>query len=191
MSAIMGPGGPQQGQVEPQKGPAGTAQRIEEEILRSAPPEMRSKIERMVIAGRKIIYDPQTNQMLLEQFQNLPAGSDADRLAQGVASIMSMIAEQSKGPFPADAAMPAAVIIMADVADFLGEAGMIEVTDDLIAEATQALAGYMLKKLGIGPEELAQAQGGQQSAPQQQTGTPTGGSTSVPPGQSSIMGGPR
>ena len=187
----MGPGGPQQGQVEPQKGPAGTAQRIEEEILRSAPPEMRSKIERMVIAGRKIIYDPQTNQMLLEQFQNLPAGSDADRLAQGAASIMSMIAEQSKGPFPADAAMPAAVIIMADVADFLGEAGMIEVTDDLIAEATQALAGYMLKKLGIGPEELAQAQGGQQSAPQQQTGAPTGGSTSVPPGRPSIMGGPR
>lgn len=183
MSAIMGQGGPQQGPMEPtdapqkgQPGDSSSAKKITDQIMNSAPPDMRSKIERMVVAGRKIVYDQETAPMLMEQFQNM-RGSDADRLAQGTAAIMGLIAENSKGPFPADAATPAAVVLMMDIGDFMEQAGVIDFNDQMIGEAVQELSGYMLKKLGIGPEELKMAQTGQ--GPQQPQPT-------QPPG---IMGG--
>ena len=152
--------------------------------MAGAPPELRSAIERIVVAGRRMLYDPETNGEILKQFEILrkqTAGGDADAIAQGVAALISMVEGKSKGPMPLEAIPAAATIIMMDAIDFLGEAGKLKVTDDLIAEAQQELQGYLMQKMGIGEEEIRQAQQG--AAPQQPM------PTQAPQQQRGIMGG--
>ena len=148
----MGPEGPQQQgllqQPKPQ-GPkkSGITQNIVRQIMESAPPQLRTSIDRIVTAGKRLMYDPQTHELMIKQLQNLQAGNVADRLAQGIGALLSMIADKSKGPMPQEAIPPAAQILLCEVFDFLEESGKLEVTEDLVAEATQELTGYVLKKL--------------------------------------------
>jgi Ni,Fe-hydrogenase maturation factor len=164
MSAVMGPEGPQQGppqgllqQTDPKQEQASQSpitQKIVSGIMDGAPPKLRSSIDRIVTAGKRLMYDPQTHELMVKQLQTLQAGNEADRIAQGIAALISMIAEKSK-------------VLMCDAIDFLAESGKIEVTEDLVAEATQELMGYVMQKLGIGPEQIAQAQAEGQAPPEQ------------------------
>jgi hypothetical protein len=173
MSAVMGPEGPQQGLLQKpapkqeQASQSPITQKIVSGIMDGAPPKLRSSIDRIVTAGKRLMYDPQTHELMVKQLQTLQAGNEADRIAQGIAALISMIAEKSKGPMPQEAIPPAAQILMCDAIDFLAESGKIEVTEDLVAEATQELMGYVMQKLGIGPEQIAQAQAEGQAPPEQ------------------------
>ncbi len=154
-------------------------QQIRDRILETAPPQMRSDIERMVIAGNRMMFDPSTHSLLMKQFKNMPAENAADRLAQGVAALMTHVRGQSKGPFPMPAIAPAAVMLLMDLIDFFGEQGQLEVTPELVAEATEELTGYLMKKLNIGPEQIQMARdannGGQMSGPPESQGLLAGG----------------
>ena len=175
MSALMGRGGPQQTPIEPTQQPAqggqqptqgSKTQEIANQILESAPPEMRSAIERMREVGKNIMFSPNTHELVLKAYREMPAGDESDRLAKSIAALMSMIQEKSKGPFPVDAAIPTSIVLLMDLMDFMGESGELEVTDELIGQATQETTGYMMEKMGVGPEEVKQAQeGGQQPQP--------------------------
>lgn len=145
-------------------------QEIRDQIMQGAPPEMKSDIDRIVTAGRRLMFDPKTHQMMLQQLQSMKGGNEADSLAQGIAALMTLIKNEAKGPFPMPAVMPAAVILLMEAIDFLAEAGRIQASDDLIAEATQELTGYLMKKMGIGPEQIRQAQEQAQGQAQGQQG---------------------
>jgi hypothetical protein len=173
MSAVMGPEGPQQGllQQKPTEAPAGKeltiTKQIVQQLMESAPPKLRSAIDRIVTAGKRLMYDPQTHQLMVEQLQNLPAGGEADRVAQGIGSLISMIAEKSKGPMPQEAIPPAAQILMCEAFDFLHESGKLEVTDEMVSEAGEELTGYIMQKLNINQDTIAQAQAEGQAPPEQ------------------------
>lgn len=156
-------------------------QEIKDKIMSGAPPEMRSDIERIVVAGKRYMFDPKTHDLMIKQLQSMKGGNEADSLAQGIAALMSLIQGQSKGPFPLEAMMPAAVILLMEAIDFLAESGRLQPSDELIAESTKELVGYLMKKLKIGPEQIAQAkqaaqQGGQaQESEPMPTPAPQGG----------------
>ena len=68
--------------------------------------------------------------------------------------------------------MPAAVILLMEAIDFLAESGRLQPSDELIAESTKELVGYLMKKLKIGPEQIAQAKQAAQQGGQAQESEP-------------------
>ena len=171
MSALMGPGGPQQppieqGQPQDAQGKQSRPQEIAQQIIDSAPPEMQSSIDRIRQVGRSIMFSPDTHELVLKAYRDMPSGNEPDRLAKSIAALISMIHEKSKGPFPADAAIPASIVLLMDLIDFMDESGELKADDQLIGEATQELTGYMMEKMKIGPDEIKAAQEGRDPAPQ-------------------------
>ena len=192
MSALMGPGGPQQVPIEPQQAPQEDEQKlsrpqeIAQQVIEAAPPEMRSKIGRMREMGKSIMFSPNTHELVLKAYREMPAGNESDRFSKSIAALISMIKEKSQGPFPLDAAIPAATVLLMDLMDFVGESGEMEITDELIADATQELTGYMMQKMNIGPEEIRAAQQSAQGGSPQPTAAPQ-----APAGPQPLMRGPQ
>lgn len=152
---------------------------LRDKIMESAPPELREPIERIVTAGKRLMYDPETHELMLQQLQDMKGGNEADSLAQGIAALMTLIKNESKGPFPLPALVPAAVILLCEAVDFLAEAGRLEPSKELVGQAVEELTGYLMKKMQIGPEQIAAArQAGQKGGPAPEPAAPP----NAPPG---------
>lgn len=184
-----------EGQQGDQEGGSRT-QEIRDKIMAGAPEEMKSDIDRLVTAGKRLMYDPKTHDLMIKQLQAMKGGSEADSLAQGIAGLMTLIRNESKGPFPFPAVMPAAVILLMEVIDFLAEANRLEPTDEIIGESVHQLSGYLMKKMGIGPKEIQMAKdevakgGLGQGGHPQPTPAPQGAPQGPPQGQQpGILGG--
>ncbi len=158
-------------------GGAQVAREAQQQIEAHIPPQFRAATERLVLAGMKVMFSPQTHELAMRQVQD--AEDPAAGAAVGVAALMSQLTARVKGELPQPAIVPAALILLMEALAFLAEAGQVELTDQVVADATQDLAGYLMQKLGLTPDKVAAAQdvmrqgGGAQPAPE--PGLPTGG----------------
>lgn len=160
-------------------------QKVEREIMARVPGQLRSAVDRLVTAGMHVMFDPKTNQMLLQQVDK-PGGAATDNVAQGIAALMSILKNQSKGPFPMQAVMPAAYMLMCQALDFMGKTGRMEVTDDEIADTFSALSAYMGQKMGVTAQTVQQARqmsgaGGPPAQPPQAAGAGLINNAAPPP----------
>ena len=162
-------------------------QKIENVITARIPPAMRSDVERLVTAGMHIMFDPKTSQLVMKQVEK--PGDPADNVAQGVAALMSILQGQSKGPFPVQAIMPAAILLMCQALDFLGKTNRMQVNDELVGKTYHDLSAYMMQKIGMTPDKLAKLKSsGGAPAPGQPAGQP--GQPGQPAGQPPAPAGP-
>jgi len=121
------------------------------------PPQFQSAVERLVLAGMKAMFDPRTHQLMLDELRS--QGDDLGKgAAVGIAALISQLLARVKGEMPQPAIVPAALILLMEALSFLDEAGQIEATPDVVAEATQDLAGYLMQKLGLTPDKVKEAQ---------------------------------
>ena len=158
---------PPRGAVE-EGGGAQIAREAQQQIEAHIPPQFRAPVERLVLAGMKVMFSPQTHELAMRQVQE--AEDPAAGAAVGVAALMSQLTSRVKGELPPPAIVPAALILLMEALAFLAEGGQVELTDEVVADATQDLAGYLMQKLGLTPDKVAAAQdvirqGGAQSAP--------------------------
>jgi len=134
-----------------------------QKILESVQPqELTQAIEKVVEAGKKILYSPKTRDMVMQELQT--EGDIEDVIGSGVAKLTGLVYVEYKKTLPMEVLMPVSMLLMLEVLDFLEQGGKIQVNNDTLAETTQATASAMLQLLGVTPEKLEeytqQAQGG-------------------------------
>ncbi len=84
--------------------------------------DLQSKVERVVVAGLKLMYDPKMRKMLVD-------GTTAktplpQKLAMETAGIMKLLKDKAPNGIPPEVVSPAAVMIMFEFALFMKQAGM-------------------------------------------------------------------
>jgi len=125
-------------------------------------PKQMEAAQKIVMAGMKILYAPQTRQLLNKAIENMTS-QDPQRLAVNVVGIIKMIYDKSGGKMPPGAIPMATVLLMYELATFASEATGEKIPAEVIQKAVP-IAMELLKKTFAKQIESAK-QGGQQPAP--------------------------
>jgi len=138
--------------------------------------EMMAKVNDVVMAGMRLMYDPKT----VEFFKQGITRDDPlpDILYQETAGLMVMLFEKSKSRMPKSLIEPAAVLLLAEIARFMTQAGLAKPTEEDISSAVTKLRAELRQRYGDkAPQQ--QPQGGapqqpQEGSPPQQVAPPAG-----------------
>lgn len=128
-------------------------QAVEQAVQQHVAPDQVNAFQRIVAAGEKIMYSDQTRHLL--QSQLAQKAEPTEIAGQGVAKLMGLMYKESKGTMPMKAAVPAAQVLLCEALDFMEKAGVVQVSDDLIAQATKAMMAYLLQVFGFKKQQIA------------------------------------
>jgi hypothetical protein len=126
---------------------------VEQAITAKVAPDMKKAFNKIVVAGMKLMYAPQTEKMLRKQMDSGPPPIAA---GQGAAKVVGLMLAKSKGTAPFKAMIPAGVMLTMEALDFLEKAGKAELTPELVAEAVQEFGSAVLQVIGVTPDKLEQ-----------------------------------
>jgi len=117
------------------------------------PKEMQDGFERVVLAGKKILYSNETREMV-DKFLNSDA-EVAEKLGLGVANVMILIDNKANGNIPKEVIIPAATVLLFDAADFLRKTGE-KVTAQDIGMAYEMMFFAIFEAYGMAPDQVEQ-----------------------------------
>lgn len=129
------------------------------------PPEMQETYERLVMAGKKILYSEQMAPEIQGLLQS--PGDLGQKLGQGVVALLAMLIDKSNGTLPPQLIIPAGIELVVEAGNFLKDAGQAVSKED-VAEGTATLVGEILQRAGVSLEQLPQMLSGgrPQAAPE-------------------------
>lgn len=120
-----------------------------------SPPKQQA-LDRIVVAGMKVMFSPQTHKMML---QELDAPSDiVTKLAEGITKLMIMLVRHSNGTMPGDLIIPAGGVLLAKVCEFLNKTGE-PVSEDQFRQAITQMTHLILKVVGAPDAMTSKLQG--------------------------------
>lgn len=127
------------------------------------PPELQDTYDRLVAAGKKILY----SEAMAPQIQELlkQPGEMGEKLGQGVVALLAILIDKTQGGFPPQLIVPAGVELVAEAGAFLRDAGQKVAAAD-IAEGTAVLVNEVLQRAGVSMDQLPQLLGQQGQAPE-------------------------
>jgi len=118
---------------------------IEKAILEKAG-DHKDAIERVVIAGMKILFSDATHNQLFDSLRkDLPL---ADQLGASAVHIMLIMFQQSKGTMPGEAMIPAGTILLAKAVEYIAKTKMFPVNDAIYMEAVQIFIAGLKHEIG-------------------------------------------
>lgn len=152
--------------------------KVQDAVRGNIPADTRVAVQRVVLAGMKVMFSPETHQLMLKSIQ-----SDTDpahAVGMGVTQLVTLLFKQSKNTIPLPALIPAAVLLCCEALDFMEKANMVKVTPVIMANASQTVTAYLFQKMGYTPDKIAQIvkagngqqAGGAQPAPPQPAAAP-------------------
>jgi len=124
-------------------------------------PQQSSQLDRIVLAGKKVMFSKQSHQMMLRELEG--PGTLAQKLGQGVAGLMALLWQESKQSLPPQLLIPGGMILVTVAADFLRQAGQ-SVTDQDIGQGIEAMVTALLHASGADPDKVAEIGGGKAKA---------------------------
>ena len=140
---------------------------IEQELRAKLSPELNKAMDKVIVAGMKVMFSPETHQLALKEIEGDDMPEDVGR---GVANLLMMLFQESRGTMPMEAGIPGAVVLCIEALEFLEKAGAIEVTKETVARSVQSLFTYVMQGAGISKEKMggmmAAAKQGQAGGPQ-------------------------
>lgn len=158
----------------------------EKHVKESLDPQKASQLDRIVVAGMKVMFSKETHHLMLDELD-----SDApvsDKLAQGIAKLMIMLYEQSSGTMPPDLIIPAAGILMAKAVEFMVKSGE-QVTEDDFSVAMGEMVKIVFKQAGASEQEIAKLAGDAQADVQGAAGGAATQMATAPAGMLAQQGG--
>lgn len=133
-------------------------------VEKSVPPEMMEAFERVVLAGKKVMYSPQMEDTIKQEL-----AGDAPiekKLAEAITGLMVMLNQQAKPRIPEQVIVPAAIELLYDAADFVKKAGLApDITPEQVKTATQLMTMLILKGSGANDQQIGEAMTGNVKQP--------------------------
>ena len=126
--------------------------KTEQAVTEKMPANLKAGFSKAVTVGLKIMYSDQGQNIMKDQL--MKSGDYANNAAEGTAKLLGEMYKQSKMTMPMTIGIPAATVLMCEALDFIEQAGKIQVTPDLLAEATKALSAYVLQLFGVSQDKL-------------------------------------
>jgi len=157
---------------------------IEQGIEDSIPAEKKDAYLAIVVAGMQIMFSKETSQLLDRTLAM--EGDPATNIAQGIPKLLILIYNESRKAVPdgqeggmdVTMAVPAAITLLCQAADYAEQVKAIEVTPELMAKMTKETMTATLKAFGISEDQINKTiQAGQQAGAQGQAApeAPAGG----------------
>lgn len=145
-----------------------TPQSVQEKL--HLQPKQVPILQRVVVAGMKIMFDAKTHKLMLDTLQG--QGDIATKLGQGITGLMGLLMKEAKGAIPGEMIIPAGIVLMAHAAEFVDKTGT-PVTDEDFGNGVQVFVHTIMKVSGMDGDKAAslgeQATAGQ-GAPANQAG---------------------
>lgn len=152
--------------------------KIKRDVEAKLPPTLKDGYDRIIVAGLKIMFSPETHAMALRALQEAIQRRDiSSGVALSTVTLIGMVYKASQGKMSIAAAFPAAIVLMCYVFEFLEGAQKITITPPLVAKTTSAVTQGVLKLFGITQQQFAQ--GIEES--RKQASAPVSPSSPVPP----------
>jgi hypothetical protein len=133
-------------------------------------PKLADAYKRVTLAGIKLMYDPKMAKYFDQGLKS--GGNPVDILATNVAGILRIIDDRTGMNVPKQVLIPAGVAIMQELVNFVKEAGLFEVNEQVAQEALQKMVALLAQEYKVFDEKVAQGKGRQQQAQLQQPQQP-------------------
>lgn len=143
------------------------------------PPGLQQAYERIIMAGKKIMYSPQ----MTPQIAALMKGDDtvANKLGQGAVALIALLISQSNHTLPPQLIIPCATELLTEFADFLNSTG-VAVSDQDVASGMAVMVGQIMQRIGVTPQKL-------QAMMAAKKGAAPGAAPQAPPQPAGLVGG--
>ena len=115
-------------------------------------PNQKPQLERIIAAGMKVMFSPETHKMMIEQMNG--QGPVEQRLGMGIVALLSILWQESKGALPPQLLIPAGMVLLAHAADFMTKSGQ-QVTPEQQGAAHEIMIDTLLSQAKIDPAKLA------------------------------------
>lgn len=115
-------------------------------------PELRDAYERVLVAGKKMMYAPET----AEAIQGIildDAVPMKNKLGEGIANLLVMMDNQGNGTIPKDVLIPVGVSLMFEAADYMFECGL-EVTPEDLSDGMEMMVYSIYEAYGVPAAEV-------------------------------------
>lgn len=124
------------------------------------PAELKGAMERIVVAGKKLMYSQDVKAEFDEQFNPQNQDPMAEKLASTVFVVVGSLFGESNGTLPPQLLVPAGVFLITDLAQFVEESGMGNVEDSDLGQAMELFIGYLANAMDGAdtPEQAGQPQ---------------------------------
>lgn len=133
-------------------------EQAQESLKQHVPPQFAQATQRFVLAGMRVMFHPKTHELVMRELTR-EEGPIERRVAMGVAALVSILQQRTKGPVQQPALVAAANILLMEALKFLAQGGQIDATPDLVSNATSELSAYLMQKFGLDtPEKVREAQ---------------------------------
>lgn len=116
-------------------------------------PEEQDAYKRAVLSGAEVLYSDETGPRIVEMLK-AGAGNPAQVLAQVAALLITQLDEKSGMKIPEAVLLPAAMEIMALVAELAEKAGIFQVDEKTFTVAVQQMLVQVGDRYGVSEEEI-------------------------------------
>ena len=120
-------------------------------------PADKQAYDKIVLAGMKVMFSKETHAQLLA---GLKESQDPLKTAvDGIIGILGLLFKESRNTMPGGPIFLGGQWLLMEALDFMEQGQMIEITPEMLAEATQSYIETLLPKLGMTPEKMQAALG--------------------------------
>ena len=110
------------------------------------PANLQEAYDRVVLAGKKIIFNKDTNKLVLDSIKG--EGSLGVRLGKGISTLMLLLYRESQQTMPPSLIVPAGVCLLGEAADFIRQGKIEPINNNIIAEAIQVFIEATIQNFG-------------------------------------------
>lgn len=142
-----------------------TSELLYQEIAKKLDPAKVKQLDRIVAAGMKVMFGRDTHTLFLDEMAK--EGDFGEKMGDGVARLVVLLFQSSKGTMPKDLIVPAASILVAKANEYLERTGEAVQEDDYV-QAIKIVTKKIMMAFGASEEHFQSQQPQQPMAQAQQ-----------------------